>query len=414
MTRVGVIGCGTAGATSAILLARAGCDVTVLERVAEPKPIGAGIMLQPTGQAVLARLGLLDPIATRGARIDRLWFRTDRGRTIVDLHYAAVDREWFGIGLHRGLLFETLYTAARAEPRVTVHTGCDVRNLRRDDSHTFITCEDGSEHGPFDLVVIADGAVSELRTTAGTTKRDAAYPWGALWFVTDDRDAVFTRELYQIGVRAHRLYGVLPTGKGALSSGSDTPVVSLFWSLPAHEVEAWRAGGLEAWKAEVRTLDPRIGFVLDRIDSHDQITFARYRDVQMTRWCDRGVVFIGDAAHATSPQLGQGANLALVDACVLADCVRVSPTIDAALELYARSRRLHLRYYQKMTRWLTPFFQSDSRFLGWLRDWTFPIANKIPPLRDHMIKTMAGVCTGFVGRRFELPAAPKVGPMPSN
>jgi 2-polyprenyl-6-methoxyphenol hydroxylase-like FAD-dependent oxidoreductase len=404
MTTVGVIGCGTAGATSALLLARAGCDVSVLERVAEPKPIGAGIMLQPTGQAVLARLGLLDPIATRGARIDRLWFRTDRGRTIVDLHYAAVERAWHGIGLHRGLLFETLYTAARAEPRVAVKTGCDVRNLRRDGAQTFVVCVDGSEHGPFDLVVIADGSVSELRAAAGATKRDAAYPWGALWFVAEDPDRVFAGELYQIGVRAHRLYGVLPTGQGALSSGSDTPVVSLFWSLPAREVGAWRARDLDAWKQEVRALDPRVGFVLDKINSADQVTFARYRDVQMTRWCDRGVVFIGDAAHATSPQLGQGANLALVDACVLADCVQVSPTIDAALELYAKSRRPHLGYYQKMTRWLTPFFQSDSRLLGWLRDWTFPIANRLPPLRNHMIRTMAGVCTGFVGRRFELPA----------
>src|SRR5690349_16927945 len=100
--RVGVVGCGTAGAAAAILLARAGCHVTVLERVPEPGPVGAGIMIQPTGQAVLARLGLLDAIAAKGARIDRLWFRTHTGRTLVDLHYAQVDQAWFGIGLHRG------------------------------------------------------------------------------------------------------------------------------------------------------------------------------------------------------------------------------------------------------------------------------------------------------------------------
>ena len=131
---------------------------------------------------------------------------------------------------------------------------------------------------------------------------------------------------------------------------------------------------------------------------------ARYRDVQMAHWCDRGVVFIGDAAHATSPQLGQGANLALVDALVLADCVRAAPSIDAALAAYTRVRapHLHLRYYQRMTRWLTPFFQSSSRLGGWLRDWTFPIANALPPLRELMIATMAGVGQGFV-RRLALP-----------
>src|SRR4051812_46285206 len=306
--RVGVVGCGTAGAAAAILLARQGADVTVLERVSEPKPVGAGIMLQPTGQAVLARLGLLEPIAARGARIDRLWFRTPSGRTIVDLKYAAVDQTWHAIGLHRGLLFHTLYTAACAEPRVTVSTGADIRKLRRDGDQTFIVCADGSERGPFDLVVIADGAVSELRAAAGNTRRDAAYPWGALWFVAEDPEQIYTRELYQFGVRAHRLYGVLPTGKRA---HGETPVVSLFWSMPARDVEAWRSGDLDSWKDEVRALDPRIAFVLDHIKSHDQLTFARYRDVQMTRWHDRGVIFIGDAAHATSPQLGQGANLAL-------------------------------------------------------------------------------------------------------
>jgi 2-polyprenyl-6-methoxyphenol hydroxylase-like FAD-dependent oxidoreductase len=401
--RVGVIGCGTAGAAAAILLARTGCEVTVLERVATPGPVGAGIMIQPTGQAVLARLGLLDDIVARGSRIDRLWFRTHTGRTLVDLRYAAVDRDWFGIGLHRGVLFESLYAAAQREPRVTVCTSCSVDGLRRDDKRIVLRAGD-VEHGPFDLVVVADGAVSELRTHAGTTKLDAPYPWGALWFVAEDRQRVFTGELYQVGVRARRLYGVLPTG---LAPRGDVPVVSLFWSLAASELPGWRSGGLTAWKAEVAAIDPRVQLVLDQIDSTDQLTFARYRDVRMSRWHEPGVVFIGDAAHATSPQLGQGANLALVDALVLADAVATTSSIDAALERYARTRRGHLRYYQRMTRWLTPFFQSSSRMLGLLRDWTFPVANVIPPLRNHMIKTMAGVSMGFVARPLRLPLSLK-------
>ncbi|HEX5059389.1 MAG TPA: NAD(P)/FAD-dependent oxidoreductase [Kofleriaceae bacterium] len=401
--RIGVVGCGTAGAAAAILFARAGNHVTVLERVAAPGPVGAGIMIQPTGQAVLGRLGLLDAIAAKGARIDRLWFRTHTGRTLVDLHYAKVDQAWFGIGLHRGVLFEALYNAARHEPRVTVHTGCAVTGLRRDGDQTWLVAPD-TEHGPFDLVIVADGSVSELRNHAGETKRDAAYPWGALWFVADDREGVFQRELYQVGVRARRLYGVLPTGHAPRGQG---PVVSLFWSLAASELDTWRAGGLAAWKAEVAAIDPRVQFVLDQIDSVEQITFARYRDVQMTRWHDRRVVFIGDAAHATSPQLGQGANLALVDALVLADALAAAPSLDAGLDQYVQNRRGHLRYYQRMTRWLTPLFQSSSQLLGWFRDWTFPIANRVPPLRNLMIKTMAGVSMGFVARPLKLPLSLK-------
>ena len=168
---------------------------------------------------------------------------------------------------------------------------------------------------------------------------------------------MFTRELYQVAAGTRALYGVLPTGSGPRG---DTPVVSLFWSLAADQLDAWRMRGLEAWKREVLALDPRIGFVLDTITEPEQLTFARYRDVRMREWHDRGVVFIGDAAHATSPQLGQGANLALVDAMVLADAVAEAPG-DAAFALYSRQRRRHLRHYQFMTRALTPFFQSSSR-----------------------------------------------------
>src|SRR5664279_123555 len=386
---IGVIGAGTAGSAAALFLVRAGHEVRVFERVADPKPVGAGIIVQPTGQAVLARLGLLERVAARAAVLDRLWLRTPRGRTLVDLHYAAVDQTWFGLGTHRGVLFEALYEAARAE--VTSTTGVEVRALRREGAQHVLIDANGGEHGPFELVVVADGSLSELRAHAGVTTRDTAYPWGALWFVAPDPDRVFTRELYQVAAGTRALYGVLPTGLGP---SGDTPVASLFWSLAADQLDAWRGRGLAAWKREVLALDPRMDFVLDRITDPEQLTFARYRDVKMREWHDRGVVFIGDAAHATSPQLGQGANLALVDAMVLADAVAEAPG-DAAFALYSRRRRRHLRHYQFMTRALTPFFQSSSRLHGWLRDWAFPIANALPPFRNHLIRTMAGVSLGL-------------------
>jgi len=397
---IGVIGCGTAGSAAAILLARAGHAVTVLERVAEPKPIGAGIIIQPTGQAVLQALELYSQVEARGTKLRRLYLRTQRGRKLVDLQYAKLESSWFGLGIHRGVLFQALYGAARVEERVTIVTGCDVRSLRRDGARTFAIDATGEEHGQLALVVIADGSVSELRGTAGETARDTPYPWGALWFVAPDPDRIFEPELYQVATRAHRLYGVLPTGLGP--SGT-TQVVSLFWSMRAQDLDVWRATDLETWKAEVRAHDPRIAFVLDAITSHDQLTFARYRDVAMKRTHDRGVVFIGDAAHATSPQLGQGANLALMDALELAEAVAATASVDDALDAYARARRGHVRHYQRMTRMLTPFFQSSSSFLGWLRDWTFPIANAIPPLRNHMIRTMCGVSRGFGRRALPLP-----------
>ena len=99
--------------------------------------------------------------------------------------------------------------------------------------------------------------------------------------------------------------------------------------------------------------------------------FAGYQDVVLHAFATRGVVVLGDAAHATSPQLGQGSNLALVDAHVLARCVAEARDVPDALAAYDRARRDHLAYYQFATRWLTPLFQSDLA-LRPLRDALFP------------------------------------------
>ena len=97
----------------------------------------------------------------------------------------------------------------------------------------------------------------------------------------------------------------------------------------------------------------------------------------------------------TSPQLGQGANLALIDAAVLADCLREEPSLAAALAAYAEQRRAHTRFYSYASRWLTPFFQSDSRVAALVRDLTFPIAGKVPYVRREMVRTLCGMKTGL-------------------
>ena len=81
MSTIAVIGGGTAGAASALFLARAGHQVTLYERVPEPGAVGAGILLQPSGMRVLQALGLFDQILAHGSRIERLLGTTGK-RTI--------------------------------------------------------------------------------------------------------------------------------------------------------------------------------------------------------------------------------------------------------------------------------------------------------------------------------------------
>jgi 2-polyprenyl-6-methoxyphenol hydroxylase-like FAD-dependent oxidoreductase len=292
---------------------------------------------------------------------------------------------------------------------VTLHLG---KAIERVEDGRFLIDDSGARRGPYDLVVVADGARSRIRSASGVARRAREYPWGALWFIGEDPERVFDNVLFQVVERTEVMLGLLPSGYGPEGS---IPRVSLFWSIRADRVEAWREGGLAAWKEIILRYEPRAEALLAQVDTVDEIVFARYWDVVLDRWHHGRVVYLGDAAHAMSPQLGQGANLALVDAMVLADALSASPSdVDRALATYSRERRAQLGYYQWATRFLTPFFQSDSTLLGALRDAFMGWSCKMPIAKTKMIRTMCGLERGLVlGNPLPLPALPKALPAPA-
>jgi len=390
---IGIIGGGTAGSASALFLARAGHRVTVYERVPEPGPVGAGIVLQPSGQWVLEQLGLLEEIARRGAPIYRLFCETPQRRTVIDLSYEQVSASFFGLGLHRGVIFQSLFEAMKREPSIRLRLGVGIERLApaEDGRHFAVEGEPGRTHGPHDLIVVADGARSRLREDATLSKRVRHYPWGALWFVGADPQHEFKEVLYQMVRGTQRLIGFLPTGLGP---EGDVPCVSLFWSLRADHLDAWHRNGLDPWKRELLAHVPRSAFLVEQIHSPEQLRFSAYHDVVMWPWHAPGVVYLGDAAHAMSPQLGQGCNLALWDAWILSLCLAEQPGLATALAAYSQRRRAHLGFYQFATRWLTPFFQSDHTALGWLRDAFMGMACRMPWIGRQMVLSMCGLSLG--------------------
>lgn len=385
--RIGIIGCGIAGQAAAIALARDGHDVTLVERFAEARPLGAGLLLQPSGLLALDRLGLLSAALQWGTPVSRLHGKTVHGHAVMDLRYADIAEDAHGIGIHRAALFNVLNEAliARSAKLILGFDVCEIKDLQS----PRLIARDGRAVGPFDLVLDCAGAHDGLRDTFGVRVRAPIYPWGALWATCPDRTGAFASELRQVYDRAHLMIGILPIGRVPGIPTSDHSV-SFFWSLRLDDVAAQRDAGLGALKSRVLAAWPKAAPILDEITSFDSLSLATYRDVRMRPAYKDRVLAIGDAAHATSPQLGQGANLALIDAVVLAHLLRRETAITSALSRYARQRRAHLRFYQLASSMLTPAFQSDSRIVAWMRDTFLGPMGRLPGLKRVMRTTLAG------------------------
>ena len=386
---IAIAGCGPAGLATALLLHRDGHHVTLFERFDTPRAVGSGLMIQPTGFAVLRELGLADALLDHGARIDRLHGEAgSSGRVVLDVRYAALGkRAGFGVGVHRATLFTLLHDAVAAEG-IAVETGCAVAasELAADDRRQLVL-EGGRRAGPFDLIVDALGTRTPLAPPCG---RKLAYGalWGTLeWPEGAGFDPAALEQRYR---RASVMVGVLPIGR---FPGDRRQQAALFWSLRADRLGEWQAAGLHAWKAEVSALWPATNGLLDQIRSPDQLTFARYAHRTLPTPAETGMIHIGDAWHSASPQLGQGANMALLDAYALALALRQSGNVAAALDRAIAMRRRHVHLYQALTALFTPVYQSDSRAIPFVRDRIVGPLSKLWPAT----RIQAAMVSGLIG-----------------
>lgn len=383
--RIAIVGYGAAGQAAALFLAAQGHALSVYEQAATPGPVGAGFLLQPTGLAVLQRLGLHERALAQGQRIERLHGDNLRGRRVMDMRYTDHAPDCFGLGLTRGALF-TLLRDAYADAG-GVHTGTCIEAVTDDGAH--LRDSQGHTHGPFDLIVVADGAHSRLRRhlPAAQRRRESVYPWGAMWCLLPARDWPHGGELRQRYAGTREMIGLLPVGRRVDRDGD---WLTFYFSLPGEQVDGFDAAALARLRQRVTELWPEASPLLDGIDTPEQLHRARYRDVVLRHPVHGRVVFVGDAAHAMSPQLGQGVNMALLDAEALADALAVSATPDEALAGYVRRRRDHLAIYQRMSRWLTPLFQSQRDGLARWRDLAFHPLSRLPLARGQTLKILTG------------------------
>ena len=401
---IAVVGAGPAGLAAALFLHRAGHRVTVVERFDQPRPLGSGLILQPTGLAVLGALGVRDEIMALGSRIDRL-HGTDAasGRTVLDVRYDALRSGAHGLAVHRAALFSVLHRAVMAEG-IAIRTGCEITGMDDRGTRPTLVCADGRPLGSFDLVADASGARSPLRGLSRVPAEPRPLAYGAFWASLDWRDGFDANALTQRYRRARVMIGVLPIGR---REAGGPQMAAFFWSLKPADAERVKAAGIEAWKAEVARHWPEAAAYTGQVDGFDQLTLARYGHHTLVYPAGRGIAFIGDSAHSTSPQLGQGANMALLDAAVLAANLAAEDDVPDALDAYCRARRWHVRVFQGLSFVFTPFYQSDSRLLPFLRDTLVATVARVPPAPRLLAAMVAGtIVDPHVELRAGVAAAP--------
>lgn len=389
---IAIVGYGSAGQALGIALGRAGHRVQIYEQAPQPGPVGAGFLLQPTGMAALWQLGLLDEARRHGTRIERLYGENPAGRVVMDMRYADLGPAYAGLGMQRGALFQILHAAQPVG--VQLHPGRRIEHV--DCDHGYLSDAGGGREGPFDLVIAADGAASALRALVGGTRLDRPYPWGALWCLLPLADWPWPHELRQRYRLARQMLGLLPVGT---RPDDPTARMSFFWSLRGEQFESWAAQPIADWHTELCALWPALAPHLSGLGSHAVLARARYRDVLLgPRWHRGRLVLIGDAAHAMSPQLGQGVNMALLDALTLTDALASTRPLPERLTQYAQSRTRHIRAYRSFSRWLTPLFQSDADTLARLRDLCFWPLSRLPGGRGQALAILTGTRSGWFGR----------------
>jgi 2-polyprenyl-6-methoxyphenol hydroxylase-like FAD-dependent oxidoreductase len=320
-TRILVVGAGIAGLAAARTLARAGFSVEVVERELAWGEVGMGIYLPGNAFRALRALGLETAVSERGVAIPRQRVSDERGRLLVEVDLVEL---WDGVGpclaLQRADLHAVLLEGARD---VQIRMGADVRRLREQNGTVSVEFGDGTA-SEYDLVIGADGIHSTVRRLAFGSEATAQSVGQVGWrFVTACPPEITTWSV-MLGHRTAFL--TIPIGNGRVYCYCDIVVSS---GADQHE----EFGRLFSGFAEP------VPSLIDLVPERDLVHRSTIEEVALDSWTRGRVVLVGDAAHATSPNMAEGAAMALEDALVLAECLRRLEAVPAALSAFEARRR---------------------------------------------------------------------------
>jgi 2-polyprenyl-6-methoxyphenol hydroxylase-like FAD-dependent oxidoreductase len=338
MAKIGailVVGAGVAGLTTAAALDRRGFTVELVERQQTWQALGAGFLVQANGMRMLLSLGLSTGVANAGTVVRRWQFCDQHGEVLSETDLETL---WANagpcIGIERSKLQQALLPGVA---NLHCRLGTSVESVVQSDGRVSVGFSDGST-GDYDLVVGADGIRSTVR--AVVLMRAGPRDLGAMnWrSISSIRPAGLVELQMYMGDGC--MFGLVPVG------ASRTYGFAYVVQPRCHDPLEGRLGRL---RNRFKAFGPRVQEYLASIERDDQVICSTMEWMELENWHSGRVVLVGDAAHASSPMMGQGGCMAMEDACVLAEELHAAATVENALTSYVNRRKARVEWVQQQS-----------------------------------------------------------------
>ncbi len=387
-TDIAVVGAGGGGAVLALVLAQKGIKTIVLEQASGPPQGLRGEILQPNGQEVLDRLGLLDKLPADSTRMVRKFhFCRVGGERLCTVDYGELPLPYNrAVVTLPNVAHHAILDAIEAEQSVSLWYGATFTALLRERGRVVgLTAKRGAEQVTVKakLVVGADGAFSKVREALQIPADLHLYPQGYLIAMLD-APTPLTEGKYFVGKRT--ILGMFP------AAGSK---VYLFYMIDSGSYDQVKAQGIPALQQAWTAIDPSCEALFRTLTDWNQTAFMPTGRVRTPTWVVDGAALIGDAAHAMNPHASQGRMQAMVDAMTLADllpeCLAANDFSAAKLKRYEDARRPQVTMLQRLADEQVLFWNTAIPVMAFLRDRVFRTLDRNARLRYRVLSTTAGL-----------------------